>query len=106
MWITAPNGASPSAVPCGIATSSVRTGSTLQHCVLRQIQPATVPGLTAGVTSHGEGVGADSKHARLPLDAGNGLKQLLPPAGIAPARIELREQPARAFHGQQIGEDG
>src|SRR2546421_1654724 len=60
---------------------------------------------TVGATSHGEEVGADSEHARLPLDAGNGLEQLLPPTVVAPARIELGEQPAGAFHGQQIGED-
>src|SRR2546421_9560474 len=63
------------------------------------------PGLTARATSHGEEVGADSEHARLPLDPGNGLEQLLPPAVVAPARLEIGEDPAGAFHGQQIGED-
>src|SRR5205085_3452916 len=59
----------------------------------------------ARATSHGEDVGADAEHTRLPLDAGKGIEQLLPPTVVAPARLELGEDPAGAFHGQQIGQD-
>src|SRR5579871_6308840 len=59
---------------------------------LRGLGVRSVPG--TGATGHGEEVRAHPQHARLTLDAGDGVEQLLPAPLVLPARLKLGHQPA------------
>ena len=49
-------------------------------------------------------VGARAEQRRFTFDFANGVEQSLALLRITPQALELRREPARAFHGQQLQE--